>query len=356
MERVIGRGEKEKFGAVIAKDMRRAVLWLILFALLVLSSCSEVGILKQKRPTLVSAASEDYLVGEKMNIDADLLMGGFLFKMLDDTSAVFRFFGTDHLLACVSFRTGDVRPIMFVGRGPAEMLDANFASRGYVRGRELLLDVFDTNEAVLKTIDIQKSMEAAAASIVQTRTMPMNCWMAFSLRDGYLFKVVLDSDGLSYKLFDNDDNEVKTVRFWKQGDVRKYYNYMSSADCVKSDGSKLAMCFNCLDKVALIDLNSNQRTTLVTDSKWRNVQDLNEMERQLAAGESSDYYLYATCDDESIYALYYPGDEVRVFSWAGEYKKRIGLDHQLICIDVSPDGSLFGVDMEGGIYRYDHSR
>ena len=74
---------------------------------------------------------------------------------------------------------------------------------------------------------------------------------------------------------------------------------------------------------------------------------------QPALKEDVSYYLYSCCDRSNVYALHYPGNEIQVFNWEGDYIKKINIDRNLICISISPSGILYGTDMDGQIVRYE---
>lgn len=320
--------------------------------LLLLTGCM---MSREDDSVLVETSRERALAGVRVGMDPAYDMGGFLLRALNDSSVAVRYFGTGHLVATLSVGTGTVRPLMYVGRGPGELLDANFAGVRYDASGRLLLDVFDTNASVLKTIDVQGSEASGAGVVVQERSIPGNSWQVFSSGEDLWCKVVLDDSGYSYQRFDGTDRRTAVWPFWERSEVERLYNYMSSADCMKPDGTKIALCFNSLDKLTILDLRDGRRRSFVTDPEWRRKQDLNEMRRMEESGEETDYYLYSCCDDDAIYALYMPGNEVRVFDWDGRFRERLLLDHALMCISVSPDGMLYGTDMEGVVYCYDSS-
>lgn len=317
--------------------------------LLLIHACTAV---RSDRPVLVSASEELSVAGVRVTVDPAYGQGGFLVRALTDTSLAVRYFGTDYLVATLSVPAGTVRPVMYVGRGPGELSDANFAGGTADAAGRLLLDLFDMNAGVIKTIDVRQSEEAGAGAVVRERSLPANCWQVFSNGEELLCKVVLDEAGYSYQRLDASGERTETYAFWGREETERLYNYMSSADCLKPDGTKIALCFNSLDKLTILDLRDGSRRSYVTDPAWRRKGDLEEMRRLEATGEEAEHYLYSCCDDESVYALYMPGDEVRVFGWDGRFKRRLHLDRPVMCISVSPDGTLYGTDMEGAVYAF----
>jgi len=324
------------------------------FLVLVLASCSaNPRMVTSVKPSLSSPSEEITLVGQDVDMDPNFSDGGYLLRVINDTCAIIRYFGQPYLLATVSLTKKEAFPLMYVGRGPGEMIDAAFASGEYLSNGKRLIDVFDTNESLLKTLDIDQSEQMGAGFIFDTREIPRNSWVVFSSLDMIAAKVVLDDFGCSYQIFDPKGNRQKVFQLWKKEDTDQLFEYMASADCINPNGSKIALCFTNLDKIIILDLVGKESEAIVTKSEWLKKSDLDEMRRQSMLKEDVSYYLYSCCDRSNVYALHYPGNEIQVFNWEGDYIKKINIDRNLICISISPSGILYGTDMDGQIVRYE---
>lgn len=351
MALVILYGEKEHQRAEYAIKLRRRMKIHKLLIVFSFVSCStRIGNINDN-PHFVEPQNERSVVCERIDV-GPAFIGGFLMRTIDDSSAVVRYFGADHLLARVSFSNGAVTPIMFVGRGPGEMMDANFASGGYISDDgSILIDLYDTNGSVMKTLDVCKSELSGFGVVTNERKIPGNSWVVLANRDKLCCKVILDDAGYSYQIFNDGGQLEKKFQIWELADVTELNNYMSSADCMKPDGSKIALCYCNLDKISIISLDRDKHNCIVTDKEWLKKDDLAEMRKQSSTGEGQNYYLYSCCDNEKIYALRFPGNEIRVFDWGGNYLERLSLDKNLICISVSANGNIYGTTMEDEFYQ-----
>ena len=286
------------------------------------------------------------LNGSRVPVEDSLMMGGFIVRCLDDNSAVIRYFGRPFILGYLSLSDCSVKPLVYSGRGPGEMLDAcEISYTGLSDSGHRIVGLSDINMKKHFVIDVD-------AYVQMEKTIPSNTWSVFRRNGGFLYKVSTDEDGLSY-IEESGDGSMQTLAsLYPQDAFNKYYHYVQSVDSMRPDGDKVAMCMLNMDKVYLLDLTNGSKTSIVTDPGWRHRDDLLEAERQ-SGGGSEDHYMNACCDADNIYALHYPGNELRVFDWKGNYVRCIHLDHSLVSISVSPSRQLYGTDMEEGLFRYD---
>lgn len=327
---------------------KRSIIILSIFTV-ASSGCSN----KDGREVFTECSESIELTGERMPVSDSLMMGGFVVRCLDDNSAVIRYFGRPFILGYLSLKNYDIRPFVYSGRGPGEMLEASDISyTALSQTGHRLIAMSDINVKKHIVIDIDESLASGVATVLREITTPANTWNVFPQSDGFLFKV-MDKDGFSYKAKESDDGLRTLVSLYPQS-ANKYYNYLASMDCICPNGDKIVMCLGCLDKIYILDLKKGSRLGVVTDKKWRKRDDLLEAERQ-SQGKTEEHYMYACCDSDYIYALYSPGNELRVFDWKGHFVHRIHLDHPLLSISITPSLQLYGTDMEEGLFRYDLS-
>jgi len=214
--------------------------------------------------------------------------------------------------------------------------------------------LFDINLNKFFMLDVDSSISSNSASIVNEKSIPNNTWNVFPTENEFVYKTSMDKYGISFKR-ESSDGEISLIRsLWPREASLQYYNFLQSSDCMRPEGDKVAMCMGNVDKIYILDVNKGSLQGTVTDHKWLKREDIEEAMRQKSEG-SENHYMYSCCDSDYIYALYSPGDEIRVFDWDGNFVHRLRLDHALISISISPDRHLFGTDMQEGLSYYDLS-
>ena len=317
---------------------------------LLLVSCST----NRDKEILSELSGTVELNGSRVPVADSLMMGGFIVRCLDDNSAVIRYFGRPFILGYLSLNDCELKPLVYSGRGPGEMLEASSISYTSVSGTgHRLVGMSDINMKKHIVLDVDASLASGSASVVKDVSIPANTFSVFSIPEGFLYKVK-DKDGFSYMSEVSGEDFHTVISLYPQGGAAKYYSYLESADCISPDGSKVVMCMACLNKIYIIDLAKGSITGVVTEREWKGRDDLQEAVRQSETG-MEDHYMYACCDGDYIYALYNPGNELRVFDWKGNFINRIKLDHAAVSISISPSRQLYATDMEEGLFRYDLS-
>ena len=326
-------------------------LSVIFLIALIISGCSS-----SKVKIRLSECDESIqLTGEKVPVPDSVMMGGFIVRCVNDTSALIRYFGRPFILAYLSFNDLSVHPFVNIGRGAGEMLgSADISYTGVSSDGHRMAGLFDINLKKFFMLDVDSSISSNSASIVYEKSIPNNTWSLFPTESGFIHKTSMGEYGISF-MKESHDGEISLIRsLWPREASLQYYNFLQSIDCMRPEGDKVAICMVNIDKIYILDVNDGSLQGTVTDHKWLKRDDIEEASRQKSEG-SENHYMYSCCDSDYIYALYSPGDELRIFDWDGNFVHRFHLDHALISISISPDKHLFGTDMQEGLSRYDLS-
>lgn len=285
-------------------------------------------------------ADEDYLVGA-----AEVYPCG--------RSYLIRYVKKPYHYGLFSPEEKTIRPLLFSGRGPNEMILSSTVSVKQAGGVKILSS-FDISTSLLKEIDILESAERGSAHILDTRQIAQNSNKVFELEDDeYLCQTLFGENGFSYIVSNRNNKVIAKYEIFGTGEHTEDYSFFSSADCLKPDGTKVAMCMRRLNKINVLGLNGNESYTIVTNKKEKKQNDLDEWKAEEDRNRQN-YYISSDCTDTYIYALYSPGDEIQVFDWSGKHEWRYKINNKLKYICLSSDGQyLYGLSPDEIIYIYD---
>lgn len=246
-----------------------------------------------------------------------------------------------------------LQPLLLSGRGRNEMILSSTVAIKQAGGVNILSS-FDISTSSLKEIDILESARSGSAHILDARQIAQNSNKVFELEDNkYLCQTLFGENGFSYIVSDSDNNVIEKYEIFGTGEHTEDYSFFSSADCLKLDGTRIAMCMRSLNKINVLGLNGNESYSIVTNRKEKKQNDLDEW-RAGSEREQQNFYISSDCTDTHIYALYSPGDEIRVFDWSGKHEWRYKINNRLKYIRLSQDGHfLLGLSPEEIIYVYE---
>ena len=325
------------------------------------SACSSGNLFMGGADVLVSLPpDEEFLDGEQIPLPENALTGsnGVFPIEGQEGSWLVHYFRQPILFSFVSSMGNSSSPILYRGRSGAEMTLADYVDiEQTTEGGHVLL-VSDINTSKLISLDIENSFKIGAACIVQERNIPRNTNRVFILPDGNLLCQTLSGEyGLSYVEM-NERNELqKQYKLFGEGPHARDYSFFISMDAIRPDKKAVVMCMRAFDKMNILDLEKGSHKTVVTSPEQKKTNDLSVWKStdRTAPGFMYSYYYAVDCDENCIYAVYSPGNEVRVFDWGGFFMRRIKVKEQLQDIKVvKSDGNvcLIGLSQDEKLYRY----
>lgn len=323
--------------------------------IVVLASCTSVNLFMDGAEVVVaSSAGEVRASASQIELPEEIRMGVYGMYAGEDGLLLAHLERSWHF-TWIPEDGSEAVPLIHSGRGPGELRDARIVSLWESGGRQLL-SASDINAARMLTVDVGTSMADHITAVVADRDIPRNCIKVFDLGGGRLLcKQLRGEDGICYRLVDADGAEQAKYPIYGKGDYASDYTFFASEDCLKPDGTKLAVCMRSLDKIHILDLAGGDHHTIVTERKYKRQNDMKEFEtvdRMNPREWLLAHYYWCACTDEYIYALHAPGDEIRVFDWAGSQFRTLKLDMPLNFLSVSPDGSaLYGVTQDEDLVK-----
>lgn len=312
--------------------------------LAVLAGCTSGNLFMDGARVVVSVPQEEHaLVVSPLRLDEGVRMGVAGVYPCGE-SLLLSYSNRPWNFALLSEEEQVLQPLVFSGRGPGEGMMPRFVSVRETDGR-MLVSVSEINLAVMMTIDVAES------TVVAERNIPQNCNRVFDLGDGRLLcKQLRGEHGVCYLLVGSGGELLQRYLIFGEGDHARDYTFFATEDCLKPDGTKMAICMRSLDKVNILDLAGEDSYTIVTEQKYKKQKDLVEYEtvdRKNPAEWLLAHYYAAACTDDFIYALHAPGNEIRVFDWSGAHCRTLKTDKKLQFISLSADGRLlYGITPE----------
>ena len=304
------------------------------------------------RIVVSSYQGETIIYPSQIIVDEDLLMGAAEVYPCGE-SYVIRFVKMPFHFGLYSPENKTLQPLLLVGRGINEMTLSSTVSVKQSNGK-MILSSFDINTSLLKEINIEESARKGSAQILDTRKIAQNSNKVFELEHGnYLCQSLFGENGFSYVIIDKNNNVIKKYEIFGTGAHTEDYSFFSSTDCLKPDGTRIAMCMRRLNKINILGLDGSEPYTIVTNRKEKKQNDLDEWKAE-DKRDQQQYHISSDCSDSFIYALYSPGDEIRVFDWSGKHQWKYKINKRLKYIRLSPDGRfLFGLSPDEKIYLFD---
>lgn len=229
------------------------------------------------------------------------------------------------------------------GRGPGELLSADLLGYSSQNGITKM-EIFDFSQSSVVGLDVTNTSRTGKANVLLNAKLQHR--VPSMLTNGDLYLAYNSAEGdIRYDILDSFFEIKESISLFGKGEHLKDYSFFSSADCIKPDGTKVAMGMMFLDKLNILNLKNGRGITVVTDRSLVNSNDFDIMKQNLSREEG--YYFNICCDDEYIYAIHYPGTEIRIFDWDGHYIRKILLNEPIGRIRKSMDGNrLYGITMD----------
>ena len=302
----------------------------------------------------------EFMEGEQVPLPENALLGANGIFLLGDQqdSLLVHYFRQPVLFSLVSSAGGIVNPILYRGRSNAEMTMADFVGLRRSVGGHHILQVSDINSAKLFSLDVEASSYTGGAVIVQIRDIPGNTNRVFIMEDDKLLCQTLSGEyGFAYVEVDKEDKALRQFKIFGEGAHARDYSFFTSMDAIRPDKTAMVICMRALDKLNILDLEKGRHKTIVTSPEQKKSRDLTEWKTvdRTAPGYMYSYYYAVDCDEHAIYAIYSPGNEIRIFDWDGRFQRKMMVKEFLQDIKVVKSDKglcLFCLTQDEKVYRY----
>jgi hypothetical protein len=281
----------------------------------------------------------------------------------------------DKFVSIFSLNTGDLLGNYCPkGQGPDDYLSMINTSQFETTGTDIKLwiDAENNNKQVLFNI----------TSSIRDNCTNIDSVIPFGVRnDDYAFCFVLNNaiaakqssqadkteNYLEYAIFDISNlMKTKTLSLYHSPITALRENlhtpyYLSSADRVKPDKTKIAMGMWMLNQLNILDLESG----IMKGYRISGSLDFGDMNnatkrikycnRCIAVDDEYIYTLYVGVDlnEDGISHFFTPASQINVFDWKGNYVSKIKLDHEAQFIEFDPVKKfLYTIDVDETIYKY----
>lgn len=304
--------------------------------------------------------NEEYLDGERIPLPENAMLGAngiFPIEGQEDSLLV-HYFRQPVLFSLVSSEGNTSIPILYRGRSGAELTLADYVDVGQAKDGNHILLVSDINASKLISLDVENSSKTGSAAVVQERDLPRNTNRVFVMSNGNLLCQTLSGEyGLSYVEVDEENKPQKRYKLFGDGPHTEDYSFFISMDAIRPDKKAVVMCMRAFDKMNILDLEKGHHKTIVTSPKQKKTNDLDVWKStdRTAPGFMYSYYYAVDCDENCIYAVYSPGNEIRVFDWNGNFQRKLVVGEHLQDIKVvnsNGQACLLGLTEDEKKFRY----
>lgn len=221
-----------------------------------------------------------------------------------------------------------------------------------------MIDISSTESLfTYKITDLAMGM-TNPSNIIDYRTMPLKGQFdAYRMNDSYIFRVMNDSDIMSYKVCSTSVDRIDanySVFGSDQSFVDSHSTDLQHSFCLKPDGTKAVLAMTYYDVINILDLEEGHHFSIAYDkhsylSKARLIGYSSNGIVNRVAVACEDFFITMTnigkgSTKQCIF---------RKFSWDGELIDLFCTQEHLFSISVSPDGgTLFGITEQETVYSY----
>ena len=214
------------------------------------------------------------------------------------------------------------------------------------------LYIKDVNKGILAVLDTDSvNINGTASTIRIVRSFP-RVLNAFLYADSILVyeHEVPGSYALSSRNINSGAEEWEEILYENTKDpFSKYHSYM----VFNEKKNMLVSAMRFMDQINFFDLNTKQRQAFKIKSQNTigNDDERHQYYCNIKANENYVYALYMNQSAEESYDVEKPM-EIHVFDWDGNFIEKILVDEYIIRIAVGKDGTIYGKDLNGNIYKY----
>lgn len=231
-----------------------------------------------------------------------------------------------------------------IGHATTEFLTASILKQ-YTKDGCIVAD--DVNANKMKLIDLHKTIEEQKTIVNQVVDMPtasLETWYVDSDN-----QIVLQQHSDHFLLYRNGTSPKDAKKLYKPH--MPAFPLYHSRLCASSNGQKVALPMMYMDRINFYDFDKDR---LVATSMYGAKASIDD--------ELHVYYCSTCTDGDKVYALYMNQSnedsydipkamEIHVFDFDGVYVGRFVVPEYIIDMDCD-DNNLYGVDLEGSIYKY----
>lgn len=324
-----------------------------LAAVLLLAACGS----KEKNPFCdnVMTLSADSKLREA---SADIIISGDTMPQVNDIIIV-----GDNLVADVDDKDGRLQVFSLDGTRTGKFGKFGRAENEYTSGMSFIgqpdekcLYLRDVNKAIIAVMDmdsLRHNGEVIYKRIVKSFPRVLNAFISGDSELIYEHETP-GSYALASRDIDTGSQSWEEILYEPTANpFSEYHSYMVMSDKRK----KIAAAMRFRSQINFLDLNTKERKSFIADSDNNpsSVTDGHEYYCNIKANDDYVFALYMNQSAEDSYDVAKPM-EIHVFDWDGNFIESVKVKEYIVRIAVGSDGTIYGKDLDGNIYRYSNFR
>ena len=346
--------------------MRHFKKALFLSVLLYVSSCVRTGIMKDVPVTLVRP-------DKVLSVSADTtfectfpeVLHSFGIQIVNDTILVLQEQVSEnnpyHFKAYSTNTFEYLGSFVRNGRGPGEMISPHIA-RCNTSDRYLSISDNAIGEAYL--VDVPSSIITGRGLFIESYQLPSGIIDWLSIPDSGQFLLQQENEEMIFRIIGSGDYDKEIIRPYEGIDGNRCLTYFSSLFVNNGASGEVAEVMMFFPQINIIDTKSGELFSMAVDNSYRKWK---QVLASIITMDTKEYYSGATATSEYIIAAYRHlplksmsesghGTSIHVFDWDGNFLFDIKVSEDIgnITYDCIHK-SLYCMDMDGGIIRYDLS-
>ena len=337
---------------------------IILIVVAIVSSCIRTGIMKDVPVTLVRP-------DKVLSVSADTtfectfpeVLHSFGIQIVNDTILVLQEQVSEnnpyHFKAYSTNTFEYLGSFVRKGRGPGEMI---YPSIALCNAEEPYLNLYDYTSAFM--IDVEKTIDTRQTVAVYSTDLASDVIDWLPLQDSIQFIYAEEGEELVFHVVEHDGAHCRSYHPYEDIDGKRCLTHLSSRFVSNGNTGGVAEVMISFPQINIIDTESGEMFSIAVDNsyrKWKRVlgkvMNLDMINCYYGASATSEYII-ATYRNLPLREMRGTGHgtSVHIFDWTGDflYDIKVSEDIGNITYDCIHK-SLYCLDMDGGIIRYDLS-
>ena len=244
------------------------------------------------------------------------------------------------------------------GNGPNDFINMQLKGQSCIDDNDCCLWVNDVSSAMLKRINLTKSIEKSTCVVdKKVKTYPTSV-NAFYFNDSSVVQEMMTAG--NYELFTCVNGKSVSHESLYLTDVQNPFSYYKSTMRLDLSSSMLVAAMNSFNQINFLNLRTGERTT----SCWGEPVNMTDLVDKDSGLEKWVYYIDIELTENQIYALFMDQSqedafekeknmEIHVFDKVGHPLKVLELDRYACAFCIDNTGSvLYALVDDSQIYRY----